>query len=145
MPDRLTESPEPLADVRAFVETFYDDDLCHRDNHGKCHIHGWIGESPCLRDEATRILAIIDEVSRAGTAEPPTTPKDFTERMGALDARAVEAAASVFMSYLPNNNRANTDADRQAARNIVATFFQQLEWDAAMRAVSPEPQEQKND
>lgn len=40
-----------------------------------------------------------------------------------LDDKALEAAANVFMSFLPNNNRPTSEADRHAAQEIIAAYL----------------------
>jgi len=45
------------------------------------------------------------------------------EKGEVIDEIALGAAANVFMSYLPNNNRATSDADRGATRSILESYF----------------------
>lgn len=41
-----------------------------------------------------------------------------------LSHAGVNAAADIFMSYLPDNNRATSDSDRHAARQIIIAYLQ---------------------
>lgn len=47
---------------------------------------------------------------------------------GVLDHRAIESAANVFMSFLPNNNRPTSDEDRAAASSIVTAYLEAVMW-----------------
>ena len=45
-----------------------------------------------------------------------------------IDPRALESAANVFMSHLPNNNRPTLPSDRAAAENIVRAYLDAVRW-----------------
>jgi hypothetical protein len=76
----------------------------------------------CARDVEAAICPLV--TLRAPEARE--IAHRLREHAGKLNATGLDAAANVFMSYLPNNNRATSQEDRAAAQNIISAYLRCL-------------------